>query len=280
MSGAGVYRVGTTHVLKISDPTEPLERWQVKARIQKDAAAAGLAPSIVHVDESRRAIVSELVIDRSFPAWFGDPETRETAVVTLGRTLRAVHELPIPDGSAAADSLGLLAKFKSELAGFPVAGAVGEAIARAESDSPPDSQRALVLSHNDVNPTNLLFDGERLLLLDWETAAPNDPFYDLAAISVLLRMDVAMCLRLLAAHDGIESDVLPARFAYDRRIIATLIGAALLNLARAAGHPGDPAATSGGLTEFYGRMRAGLDIRSAEGKFAFGMALITESLAL
>jgi hypothetical protein len=35
--------------------------------------------------------------------------------------------------------------------------------------------------------------GENLLLLDWDTAAPNDPYYDLAALSVFLRMDEATC---------------------------------------------------------------------------------------
>ncbi|MEO8551276.1 MAG: phosphotransferase [Kofleriaceae bacterium] len=280
MSGAGVYRVGTAHVLKISDPAEPLDAWQRKAQIQTDAAAAGIAPTIVHTDESRRAVVSELVVDRGFPMWFGNPETRATAIATLGRTLRKIHELPIPEGAVASDPRGLLAKLAAALDGFPVPAVVGEAIARVQSDTPPDSHRAIVLSHNDVNPTNLVFDGERLLLLDWETAAPNDPFYDLAAISVLLRMDLPTCLELLAAHDGVASEVLPARFAYDRREIAALIGCALLGLARRFGHPGDRAGTSGGLAEFYPRMRAGLDIRSAEGQWAFGLALITDSLVL
>jgi aminoglycoside phosphotransferase len=280
MSGAGVYRVGGSHVLKISDPTEPLEVWQRKAQIQASAAAAGVAPKIVHTDESRRAVVSELVVDRSFPMWFMNPETHATALATLGQTLRTIHELPIPEGAVVPDSLALLEKFAAGLAAFPVPTTVGEAIARVRSDSPPESQRAIVLSHNDVNPTNLVFDGERLLFLDWETAAPNDPFYDLAAISVLLRMDLPTCLQLLAAHDGVETEVMPARFAYDRRLIATLIGTALLNLARGSGHPGDRAATSGGLAEFYPRMRAGLDIRSAEGQWAFGLALITDSLVL
>ena len=280
LSGAGVYRVGTSHVLKVSDPTEPLEVWQRKTQIQAAAATAGVAPRLVHTDENGRATVSELVVDRSFPMWFGNPETRATALATLGQTLRKIHELPIPDGAVVPDSLALLDKFTAALADFPVPTIVREAVARVRSDQPPDSHRAIVLSHNDVNPTNLVFDGERLLLLDWETAAPNDPFYDLAAISVLLRMDLPTCLQLLAAHDGVASEVLPARFAYDRRLIATLIGCALLDIARRGGHPGDRAGTSGGLAEFYPRMRAGLDIRSAEGQWAFGLALITDSLVL
>lgn len=244
MSGAGVYRVGAAHVLKVSDPTEPLEVWQRKAEIQASAATAGIAPAILHTDEARRAIVTAFVADRGFAAWITSPETRATAIETLGRTLRAIHELPIPEGAIVPDSLALLAKFEAGLEDFPIPATVGEAIARVVSDVPPEHGRAIVLSHNDVNPTNLVFDGEHLLLLDWETAAPNEAFYDLAAVSMLLRMDVPTCLQLLAAHDGVASEVLPARFAYDRRLIATLIGCALLNLARQVGHPGDRDATS------------------------------------
>jgi thiamine kinase-like enzyme len=42
------------------------------------------------------------------------------------------------------------------------------------------------LSHDDVNPTNLVYDGNRLLLLDWDNAGKNEPMYDLATISVFV----------------------------------------------------------------------------------------------
>src|SRR5262249_224347 len=37
-----------------------------------------------------------------------------------------------------------------------------------------------VSSHNDVLPRNVLFDGKRLWLIDWESAYRNDPLVDLA----------------------------------------------------------------------------------------------------
>lgn len=284
MSGAGVYRVEAaerTYILKVSDPGEAIDAWRRKLEIQQAAAAAGVAPKIFHSDESQHAVVSEFVVDRSFPTWFANPATRDTALATLGQTLRRIHELPIPAGASPSPERALLDRLWAEHAGFPLPAFVAEAVARMTSEVVPDAGRAPVLSHNDVNPTNLVFDGERLLLLDWETAAPNNPFYDLAAISVLLRMDQPTCLRLLAAHDGFETQVLPARFAYDRRLVAVLIGVALLHLARQLGHAGDPSADSGGLAEFYPRLFAGeLDIGSVAGRWAFGLALLKDSLAL
>ena len=40
----------------------------------------------------------------------------------------------------------------------------------------------LVSSHNDFHPGNLLFDGQRLWLVDWESAYRNDPMVDLATL--------------------------------------------------------------------------------------------------
>ena len=40
----------------------------------------------------------------------------------------------------------------------------------------------LVSSHNDCHPGNFLFDGERLWLVDWESAYRNDPFVDVAIL--------------------------------------------------------------------------------------------------
>jgi hypothetical protein len=41
----------------------------------------------------------------------------------------------------------------------------------------------LVSAHNDPNPRNILFDGERLWLIDWETAYRNDPLADVAIVA-------------------------------------------------------------------------------------------------
>src|SRR5258706_15923009 len=42
---------------------------------------------------------------------------------------------------------------------------------------------SLVSSHNDPNPRNIIFDGDRLWLVDWETAFRNDPLTDVAILA-------------------------------------------------------------------------------------------------
>ena len=47
-------------------------------------------------------------------------------------------------------------------------------------DSIAHNQLPMVLSHNDINPGNLLI-GEKLFIMDWEYASLNHPYFDLAS---------------------------------------------------------------------------------------------------
>ncbi len=286
-SGAGVYRVdaaGGAFVLKIAGDAEPLAAWQRKAAIQQAAADAGVAPRVVHVDETRRAIVSAFVVDRGFAPRVMNPATRAGAIAQLGRTLRRVHDLPPPAGAIAQEPRAVLSTIASALAGFAVPRFVGDAIERALATVVPPADRAPVLSHNDVNPTNLVDDGERLLLLDWETAGEGDPLYDLAAIAMFFRFDDAACAQLVAAHDDAPVTTLPARFIYVRHLVAVLCGAAFLHVARGSGHAGSTAETleaTPSLADFYQRLRAGaVNLGTPDGRWSFGLALLKASFEL
>jgi aminoglycoside phosphotransferase (APT) family kinase protein len=287
LSGAGVYRVqaaGRAFVLKVSAPSEPLATFQRLLTLQRLAADAALAPEVVHVDEARRAILTSFIVDRSLPSLYLDPQTRATALALLGRTLRRVHDLPAPEAPTRSPA-EFLSELWSGLAAGSLPSFVHEAIGRVRDEPPPVSQRPLVLSHNDVNPTNLAYDGERLLLLDWDTAGQNDPLYDLATISVFLRMDADDCRALLAAHDEIPVPTLPARFSYDQRLTAALCGAMFLQLAQRAGHSGagglETLESTQSLGELYQQLRSGaVSLASPEGQWKFGLALVKTSAEL
>lgn len=289
LSGAGVYRVdanGAAYALKISDPAEPIERWRSKRDIQQLASDAELAPRIVHVDEGRRAMLSEFVVDQSFPALFMTPATREAALAMLAGTLRRVHDLPLPSSATRKDPRDFLAEITRGMGTeFVVPSFVEDAVRWGLTQEPPPADRAEVLSHNDVNPSNLVYDGHRILLLDWEVAGRNDPYYDLAAIAVFMRMDAETCRRFIELHDGATVTVLPARFLYVRRLVATLLGSMFMQMPRDAVSAGLTGAETPdsvlSLAEFYQAMRSGtLSLASTQGKLAFALALIKESTAL
>jgi aminoglycoside phosphotransferase (APT) family kinase protein len=294
LSGAAVHRVdsgGQSFMLKVSDD-RPLPSWRHQLALLQRAADAGLAPRVVHSDEARRAVLSAFIVDRSFPMFYGNPATRDAAIAALGQLLRRVHALPLPDGASPANprvdgtsAREFLAQLWSALAAAAAAPAfVAEAIERVLGEPMPASDRAPVLSHNDVNPTNVIFDGEKLLLLDWDTAGGNEPFHDLATIAVFLRMDDATCHALLAAYDGAAVASLPARFLYDRRLVAALCGAMFLQLAHDRGHAGDGGETldsTMSLADVYQQMRTGaLSVATAAGQWTFGLALVKQSVVL
>jgi thiamine kinase-like enzyme len=60
--------------------------------------------------------------------------------------------------------------------------------------------------HNDLLPANVLFDGERVWLLDYEYAGMNDVFFDLGNLSVNSAFDADSDERLLCAYFGTVLD--------------------------------------------------------------------------
>jgi aminoglycoside phosphotransferase (APT) family kinase protein len=278
-SGAGVYRVeagGQMFVLKITDQAAPIDAWRRALRIQQLAANASITPQIVHIDEERRAIVTAFVVDKTFASILYNPPTRDAALDLAAATLNRLHQIPAPD-SEYRDPLSLLSTTLSPMmtdAGVPPF--AREVIQRLLTEKPPSLDRAMVLSHNDVNPTNIAYDGERLLLLDWDVAALNDPLYDLATLAMFFRMDDAACGGLLAAYDGESPAVLPERFVYNRRLVAVLCGALFLGTGTEGAETLEDTAS---LAEIYRRMMTGaLNLGAPEGRRAFGLALIKEGI--
>ncbi|HEY4181107.1 MAG TPA: phosphotransferase [Kofleriaceae bacterium] len=283
-SGAGVYRVesnGTAYVLKISsDKDLATAPFETKLAMQTAASELGIAPRVIHVDHDRRAVLSELVEDRHFMMLWGNPATRERALQIIASTLSRLHALPIPAGAKTTDPRAMAAHLRDTVKRFMIPPWAREVIDTAiATEPPPDDSR--VLSHNDVNPTNFRFDGERLVLLDWDTVGPNDRYYDLASVALWFRMDDATCCALLSAHDGTAVSSLPARFVYDRKFIAAMCGTGFLFGAKSIGHPGDPTTPRIPLADVYTKLRAGqLDPTSLDGRWMFAMGLLDEASRL
>lgn len=285
-SGAEVYRVesaGQTYVLKLAARDQPLLPWRGRLHVQQLAANAGLAPRVVHADELHRAIVSEFAADKSFAAWCSDPRTRDTALTQLGQLLRRVHQLPPPASLEGSPLRERLATVAAALGPASVPAFVRDAINAVLTENPPAPDRAPVLSHNDVHPANLVFDGERVRLLDWDACAPNDPYFDLGAIALFLRLDAAASGKLLTAYTGAPVSTLPAGFTYHRRLAGVLCGSTFLKLAHERGSSDDTPAvrptTPPSLGDVYAQLRAGtLKVDEAEGQWVFGLALINAAI--
>jgi len=153
-----------------------------EARLHAAAAAAGLAPRLVHVDPQHRLLITEHV---DGPSWQPEDFGREDRLRDLAARLRLLHELPAP-AVAPFDLPALLERHAERLRQACPQDRVlldrlmdraGHAARECRSDL-----REQAIVHNDLYHANVVGTGPALRLLDWEYAAVADPLFDLACI--------------------------------------------------------------------------------------------------
>ncbi|HET9289103.1 MAG TPA: phosphotransferase [Gaiella sp.] len=171
----------------------------VELAATRAAAAVGVGPEVVDFVEPEGWLVTRF-IDGSIPP----PERlREPAqLARVAATLRAVHQAPPIPGRF--DALEVVETYRGTAldrgASLPVAFADAHDLARRiaglRAGQPPRP------CHNDLLNANVIDDGERLRIVDWEYAGMGDPFFDLANFSINHELDAGARAVLLAAYAG------------------------------------------------------------------------------
>jgi len=281
LSGAGVYSVTMSRgafVLRVQRREMDEDYFAQQLRVLRGAADAGVAPAIVHVDEAARAVVSVRVAGVPLPAALADPAQRGSVLASVVDQLRTLHALD-PSGVAERDPISYTrAAWEAgrDRPGFPPwavpLGPALEAIAATLADDP-----RRVVSHNDVNPGNLLWDGARAWLVDWEVTGLGHPYYDLASLALFLRLEDEAALGLATRHDGAPLDERSrASFRALRQLVGLLCGLTFLSLVDDLSvRPAPTLADAPSLLDCYQAMRAGeLDLQSPRGQASMGLALL------
>ena len=112
-----------------------------------------------------------------------------------------------------------------------------ERLERIRETCPWDPARS-VSSHNDPVPRNLLFDGTRLGLIDWESACSNDPLVDVAIMLDNLAPSPELEGVLIEAWLGCAPDgALLERLASVRALTRLYYAGVLLSASAAASGP-------------------------------------------
>ena len=156
-----------------------------EARLHAVAAAAGLAPALIHVGVSARSGPHFMIMEHiAGPTWSAADMARADRLGQLGTALHALHALPAP--AVAPFDIGTAIERLHERL---YAALADEAVhlsqlvdrARAALLVSDSAQRPKTVVHIDLHHTNLI-GLERLCLLDWEYAAVTDPLLDLACL--------------------------------------------------------------------------------------------------
>lgn len=224
---------GSAYLLRINTRAGDITR---HFSCMRAAAEAGLAPPVLYTSVEDRISISDFVEAASFPT--------NDALRLVPAVLRSLHALPpFPLASFNTTCTFLLEKghaLNGFMQKFRAANILPERdleellaqyarVAAVYSSLDPD----LVPSHNDLfKPDNMLFDGSRLWLVDWEAAFQNDRYADLAVVANMLVTSEAEEQIYLREYFGRPpSPLQAARFYLMKQLAHIFYALVFLNLA-------------------------------------------------
>ncbi len=186
LSAAGIFRIrvgGIAYLLRLEGERDGFRDPVRGYACMRTAAEAYIAPRVRYADAADGVAIMDYVAPRSLALDY--PGAGVELVVELAQTVRALHGTPaFPPLVDYLDGMDALVGLQ-RAGGFLDPAATEELFARYAGlrglyrTAPGD----LVSSHNDLNPGNVLYDGTRLWLVDWESAFLADRYVDLAAIA-------------------------------------------------------------------------------------------------
>jgi aminoglycoside phosphotransferase (APT) family kinase protein len=180
-SGAFPFRAdvaGRTYLVRVEGDPSPL-RNPHQYESMRIAAEAGLAPRLHHIDEAARVAVMDFIEEQPLATYPGGPVALTRAI---GERLRVLQGTPsFPRFVEYPDMVCRLWAWVRRTGLFApgVLDRHTDHLERIREAYAWDAAGA-VSSHNDTVPRNILFDGRRLWLIDWESAYRNDPLVDVA----------------------------------------------------------------------------------------------------
>jgi aminoglycoside phosphotransferase (APT) family kinase protein len=206
-STASTFRLeagGRRYLLRVEGEPSPLRNphQYISMRI---AAEAGIAPDIHYIDEAARIAVIDFIEPQPLKTYPGGPRALAQA---LGELLSRVQATPVfPHFVNYPDIVARLFAHVRRT-GLFAAGLLDAHVERLEllREAYNAGSTRLVSSHNDSIPSNILFDGERLWLIDWESAYRNDPLVDVAIMLDSLALSPELKDVLLRAWLGRAPD--------------------------------------------------------------------------
>jgi hypothetical protein len=281
LSAAKVYKIAVNdkyYVLK-ADPAEVIHDHSC----MEVAAEAGLAPPIHHINKRTGITITGYIQHTPLQNAFQSPEV---LLMELTKTIRAIHELPtFSKESSLLDTVdGLVSEFKSSqmLTGpaFDACFAYYEVIKAHYPWYDTDK----VSSHNDLNPNNMVFDGAKIWIIDWDAAFRNDRYVDLAITANFFAVADQKEHIMLKTYFGDDlEEYHKARFFIMRQICRIVYAMLMFRLANASGgseaiHDQDMQEAT--LTAIRKQLAHGeLNLAEYKGQLLFGKAMLNEALS-
>jgi thiamine kinase-like enzyme len=231
LTTALVFRIvvrGTPYLLRLITRTDAMGDPTRQYANMQAAAEAGIAPRIRYASIEDRLMISDFIVPKTFPQDMG---------LRIARVIRHLHDLPkFPRTISYLDAMdGVVRRFQ---AAKILPESETEELLRNYAELAriyPRNDSDQVASHNDMKPPNILFDGERIWLIDWEAAFLNDRYLDLAVAANFFVDDQAAGEYLQAYFGEPAGAYRSARFYLMRQLLHVFYPAFLLPLAASNG---------------------------------------------
>lgn len=185
-SGASIYRFEAgahAYVLRLDILPGRHGNPQRGYTCMRIAAEAGIAPKVYFADAATGIAIMDYISPKALEAHPGGWPAVLRELGGLVARLQATSTFPPVPRFDAALAVMLSELRQRGLFRPGVLDAHQEGFERIRASYPWQSA-GLVSSHNDPNTTNIVSDGSRLWLIDWETGFCNDPLADIANVSL------------------------------------------------------------------------------------------------
>ena len=284
LSGALIFRIrvgGIAYLLRIEgtrDFFRDPERWY---RCMEIAAGALLAPRVRYADAEDGVAIMEFIQERPLSLEYAG--TRTDLLVEMGQTLRALHAAPafprLVDYLEGIDAL--IARFQGFDLMAPEASAELFGLQARLRSVYRTGPRDMVSSHNDLNPRNILYDGARLWLVDWESSFLADRYVDLAALANVFASDAGEEAVLLRTYLGAAPDAVQGARLYLMRQVNHLFYALIFLNGVGEERPSErlDGRRARSLTNIHQALGAGeFALESLEGRIEYGLSRFDAAL--
>ncbi len=276
LSSANAYKIvvkNNPYLLKIMR-TQVISDPMHEFACQKTAAEAGIAPRIWYASAEDRLLISDFVDAKPLP---------QDMLPLIVPTLRTLHSLPnfskVVNYFEAID--GFIRRFQAaQVLPESATEELFRRYAEVQKAYPRHAPADLVASHNDLKPQNMLFDGERIWLVDWESAFLNDRYVDLSVVANFFVKDEAQEEDYLGAYFGEPAGAYRrARFTLARQAVSMFYATLLLLEAARAGLTISAEMTLPDFRDFHQDLISGkVDMTTAEAKAQYGMIHLQAAL--
>ena len=191
---------GARYVVRIENDLHRVGvRRDSESKCMTIANQCNISPRLVHHQSG--VMVTEFVEGRELKI----PDAKSSEIIELfARVLKTLHSADVQPitGIPLFSPFQLVEDYarKSIELAAPMSLDLNEALACCAKLKRQFPQPPSALCHNDLFPTNWLFDGKRLWLLDWEYAGIGSPKFDLGNLAANFRFDPAMEEHLLLSY--------------------------------------------------------------------------------